>query len=121
MFGLRRFRFRSTERNRATPERRFALVQRAVCSTVAEAESESKGLRSRVIRTRRSMISLLAQVHGRETDPACRAEFTNLEQTLVIGQQSLAQLEAHLTALRKLERQIDRLVYRAQVSALRLP
>jgi hypothetical protein len=67
------------------------------------------------------MISLVIQVQDRETDPACRAEFTHFEQNLVAGQQSLAQLEDHLTALRKLERQIDRLVDQAQVSAVRLP
>jgi hypothetical protein len=121
MFGLRRFRFRSPERNRASAERRFALIQSAVCCAIAEAESESKGLRVRVAQTRSSVVSLLAQVEERETDPACRAELTNLEHALLTGERSLAQLEDHLTALRKLERRLDRLINQAYVSAVRLP
>jgi hypothetical protein len=121
MFGLRRFRFRSPERNRDAMERRLALIRRVVRSSIAEAESESKGLRARVARTRRSVISLRAQVEDREPDPACRAELTNLERTLLAGEQSFAQLEDHLTALRKLERRLDRLIDQPRVSALRPP
>ena len=121
MFGLRRFRFRSLERNRETDERRLARIKGAVRSAVLEAEAESKGLRARVARTRRSVMSLLAQVEDREPDPACRAELTNLERTLLAGEQSLAQLEDHLTVLRKLERRLDRLIDQPRVSALRPP
>jgi hypothetical protein len=100
MFGLRRFRFRSPERNREAMDRRLALIQRVVRSAVVEAESESKGLRMRIARMRRSVMSLLGQVEEREPDPSCRAELTNLEHTLVVGEQNLAQLEDHLTVLR---------------------
>jgi hypothetical protein len=89
MFGLRRFCFRSPERDRETMERRLALIQRVVRSAIAEAEGESKGLRTRLARTRRSVMSLLAQVQDREPDPACRAELTILERTVLAGEQSL--------------------------------
>jgi hypothetical protein len=119
MFGLRRFRFRSPERNREAMDRRLALIQRVVRSAVVEAESESKGLRMRIARMRRSVMSLLGQVEEREPDPSCRAELANLEHTLVVGEQSLAQLEDHLTVLRKLERRLDRLIDQPRVSAIR--
>ena len=118
MFGLRRFRFRSPERNRETDERRLSRIRGVVHSAVLEAEAELKGLRARVAKTRRAVMSLLAQVEDREPDPACRAELTNLERTLLAGEQSLAQLEDHLTVLRKLERRLGRLVDQPRVSAL---
>jgi hypothetical protein len=121
MFGLHRFRFRSPERNRANDERRLARIRGVVRSAVLEAEAEVRGLRGRVAKARRSVMSLLAQAEDREPDPACRAELTNLERTVVAGEQSLAQLEDHLTVLRKLERRIDRLINQPRVSALRWP
>jgi chromosome segregation ATPase len=121
MFGLRRFRFRSPERNRESAERRLGHIQGAVRTAIAEAEAESKGLRLRVARTRSSVVSLQAQVEGRETDQACRAELSNLEHALLTGERSLAQLEDHLTALRKLERRLDRLINQAYVAAVRVP
>jgi chromosome segregation ATPase len=121
MFGRRRFRFRSPERDRESAERRLELIQRAVRAAIADAESESKGLRGRVAKTRMSVASLHAQVEGRETDPACRAELSNLEHALLTGERALAQLEDHLTALRTLERRLDRLMNQAYVAAVRLP
>jgi chromosome segregation ATPase len=121
MFGLRRFRFRSPERDRESAERRLDLIRRTVRSAIADAEGESKGLRARVAKTRSSVVSLQAQVEGRETDLACRAELANLEHSLLTGERSLAQLEDHLTALRKLERRLDRLMNQAYVAAVRLP
>jgi hypothetical protein len=121
MFGLRRFRFRSPERNRETDERRLKRIKAAVHSSVLEAEAELKGLRLRVARTRRSVMSLLAQINEREPDPACRAELTNLERTLLAGERSHAQLEDHLTVLRKLERRLDRLIDQPRVSAVAAP
>jgi hypothetical protein len=120
MFGLRRFRFRSPERNRETDERRLSRIKGVVRSAVleAEAEAELKGLRARVAKTRRGVMSLLAQVEDREPDPACRVELTNLERTLRAGEQSLAQLEDHHTVLRNLERRLDRLIDQPRVSAI---
>jgi hypothetical protein len=104
MFGLRRFRFRSPERNRENDERRLARIRGVTHSAVLEAEAELRGLRVRIARTRRSVVFLLAQVRERETRPACRAELANLERTLLAGERGLAQLGDHLTALRKLDR-----------------
>jgi hypothetical protein len=121
MFGLRRFRFRSPERDQHTTGRRLAIIQRVVSSAVAEAESESKGLRRRVAKTQGSVMSLLAQVQDIEIDPAGGAELANLELSLVAGQQSLVRLEDHVLALRKLELRIDRLIDQTQVAVLKLP
>jgi hypothetical protein len=118
MFGLRRFRFRSPERNRETEVRRLVRIKGAAHSAVLEVEAELRGLRARVAKTQRAVMSLLAQVENREPDPACRAELANLERTLLAGEQSLAQLEDHLTVLRKLERRLDRLIDQPRVSAL---
>jgi hypothetical protein len=120
MFGLRRFRFRSPERNRETDERRLSGIKVVVHSAVLEAEAELKGLRARVAKTRRGVMSLLAQVEDREPDPACRAELTNLERTLRAGEQSLAQLEDHLTVLRKLEQRLG-LIDQPRAAALSPP
>ena len=121
MFGLRRFRFRSPERNRENDERRLARIRGTVRSAVIEAEVEFKGLQIRVAKTRRSVTSLIAQIEDREPDPACRAELTNLERNLLAGEQSIAQLKDHLTVLRKLERRLDRLIDQPRVSALGSP
>jgi hypothetical protein len=121
MFGLRRFRFRSPERNREADVRRLARVKGAARSAVLEAEAELKGLRARVARTRRAVMSLLAQVEDREPDPLCRAELAHLKRTLLAGERSLAQLEDHLTVLRKLERRLDRLIDQPRVSDLAPP
>jgi hypothetical protein len=109
---LRRFRFRSPKRDRDAIERRLALSPRPVRSAIAEAEGESKGLRVRIAR-----MSLLAQMQDREKDPACRAELTILERTVLAGEQSLAQPEDHLTVLRKLERRLDRPIDQPRASA----
>ena len=66
-------------------------------------------------------MSLLAQVEAREPDPTCRAELTRLERTVLAGEQNLAQLEDHLTVLRKLERRLGRLIDQPRVSALGPP
>src|ERR1700733_12515238 len=121
MFGLRRFRFRSPERNRENDERRLARIRGTVRSAVIEAEVEFKGLQIRVAKTRRSVTSLIAQIEDREPDPACRAELTNLERNLLAGEQSIAQLKDHLTVLRKLERRLDRLIDQPRVAALAPP
>jgi hypothetical protein len=118
MFGLRRFRFRSYERDRRAAGRRLALIQKAVELALAEAETESDGLRARLAETQRSVISLLAQVQDIEPNSACCFELANLELSLVAGQRDLARLGDHLIGLRKLERHVDRLLDQAQVAIL---
>jgi hypothetical protein len=44
MFGLRRFRFRSPERNRENDERRLTRIKAVTHSAVLEADAELRGL-----------------------------------------------------------------------------
>jgi hypothetical protein len=108
MFDVRRFRFRSPERNRQTDERRLTFIRKAVHSAVADAEAESKGLRARIAKARRSVIVPVAQVD--EADGTRRADLTAIEQHLLGTDQRLAQLDDHLAQLRKLARRLDRLI-----------
>ncbi len=109
-FGLNRFRFRSPERNREVAERRFTHINRVVRSAIAEAEAEYRGLRGRIVKARGSVMSLLGHVEHSETDAACRAQLADIEHRLIAGERSLAQLEDHLAALRKVGRRLDRLI-----------
>jgi hypothetical protein len=101
MFCLRIFRFRSPVLDRATDERRVALIQKVVRS--AEAEAEAKGLRASISRLRRSAIFLVEQVDDGEPDPSRRAELTTFEKHLIANERRLAQLKDHLAALRSIE------------------
>jgi hypothetical protein len=103
MFCLRIFRFRSPVLDRATDERRVALIQKVVRSAVAEAEAEAKGLRASISRLRRSAIFLVEQVDDGEPDPSRRAELTTFEKHLIANERRLAQLKDHLAALRSIE------------------
>jgi hypothetical protein len=109
-----RFRFRSPERDRETDERRFGLVRMTVRSAIGAAETEAKGLRARIAEVRRSAMFLIGQDGG----PA-RAGLQTREQHLRTIGQRLAQLEDHLTALRKLERRLNRLIDQPRAFGLR--
>ena len=100
-----RFRFRSPERDRGTDERRFGLVLMTVRSAIGDAETEAKGLRARIAEARRSAMFLV----GHDGGPA-RVALQTREQHLRTIEQRLAQLEDHLTALRRLERRLNRRV-----------
>lgn len=97
MFSLRLFRFRSLERNRESDERRIAFIQKVVRSAVAEAEAEATGLRTRMAKSRRSVIFLVEHGESGGTDPSHRAELTSLEARLLVGEQRLAQLKDHVS------------------------
>jgi hypothetical protein len=99
--GLSLFNFRSPERNRETDERRLAQIRRVVHSAVADAEAESKGLRARIAKARRSGIFLLVEVGG--PDPTRCAELRTLEKDVVSAEGRLAQLRDHLVVLRGIE------------------
>jgi hypothetical protein len=102
MFDLRRFCFRSPERDRKTDERRIALVQNVVRSAVADAEAEATRLRARMANARRSAIFLVRDDSG-ESGPTRRSELTSFEQHLLAAEQRLAQLRDHLAFLRTIE------------------
>jgi hypothetical protein len=103
MFSLRLFRFRSLERNRESDERRIAFIQKVVRSAVAEAEAEATGLRTRMAKSRRSVIFLVEHGESGGPDPSHRAELTSLEAWLLVGEQRLAQLKDHVEFLRSIE------------------
>jgi formiminotetrahydrofolate cyclodeaminase len=77
--------------NRESDERRIALVQKVLRSTVADAEAEAIGLRARIAKTRTSVTMLLARIEDSDPNPACRAELTNLEQRLRLDERRFAQ------------------------------
>jgi hypothetical protein len=52
---------------------------------------------------------LLAQIEDGDPNPTCRAELTNLEQRLRVGERRLAQLKNHVTLLQMLENAATRL------------
>jgi DNA repair exonuclease SbcCD ATPase subunit len=108
-----RFRFRSPERDRESDERRFGLVRMTVRSAIGEAETEAKGLRARIAEARRSAMFVV----GHDVGPARDALRTRDQQLRTI-EQRLAQLEDHLTALRKLERRLNRLIDQPRVFGL---
>jgi hypothetical protein len=110
MPDLRRLlRFRSPERNRETDARRLALIRRVVRSAIADAEAETKGLRARIAKARRSAIFLVAQSDDGKADPSHHADLTRLEPVLRAAEDRLAQLKEHLAHLRKLESATTRL------------
>jgi 3-methyladenine DNA glycosylase/8-oxoguanine DNA glycosylase len=105
-----RFRFRSPERDRETDERRLGRVRLVARSAVADAEAEAKGLRARIVEARRSALFLVEHIDDGEYAPTSRAALKRREQHLFTIEQRLAQLEDHLTALRKLERRLNRFI-----------
>jgi hypothetical protein len=103
VFFFRLFQFRSPDRDQETDRRRFALVQKAVRSAVADAETEVKGLRTRIAKARMSLTTILAQIEDGDADPARRAELNNVEQRLLAGERRLTQMKEHLALVRQVE------------------
>jgi hypothetical protein len=89
-----RFRFRLPERDRESDEM-------TVRSAIGAAETEGKGLRARIAEAGRSAMFLV----GHDGGPARAGLQTREQHPRTIGQR-LAQLEDHLTALRRSERRL---------------
>jgi hypothetical protein len=102
MLGLSQFRFRALERDQETDKSRIALIREVVRFVVADAEAEMTGLRARIVRARRSLIRPVDAYSCRLNASRC-AKLTNLEQHLLVGEQRLAHLKAHLAFLRSIE------------------
>jgi hypothetical protein len=109
MLGRGLFQFRSTGRNRENDERRIAFVRKALRTAVADAESEAAGLQARLEKLRTSVTILVARIEDGDPNPARRAELTNLEGRLRVGELRLARLRGHLTQLQRLEDQAAQL------------
>jgi hypothetical protein len=103
MSSVREFRFRSPERNRETDERRIALIQKVVSSTVADARAEASGLRDRIAQAQRSLIFPVERVPRSEGDESRRADVARLEKQLLAAELRLVELRDHLAFLRNLE------------------
>jgi hypothetical protein len=114
-----RFRFRSPERDRESDERRFGLIRTVVRSAIADAEAEARGLRARIAEARRSAIFVVEYVDCGECAPTNRAALKTREEHLLAIERRLAQLEDHLTALRKLEGRVNRIMDQPRVFALK--
>jgi hypothetical protein len=80
-----------------------------VHSAIADAEAEVKGLRTRITKARTTVTSLLVHIEDGDSDPACRAQLSNVEQRLLAGERRLAQMKEHLARLRELESVATRL------------
>jgi hypothetical protein len=81
MFGLSLFSFRSPQRNQEADRRRLSQIWRVVNSAISRAETETKGLRARIAKARRSA-TFLVDVDGGESDPSSRAELKTVERYL---------------------------------------
>jgi hypothetical protein len=103
MLSVRKFRFRSPERNRATDENRIALIQKVVSSAVADAAAEATGLRARIAHAQRSLIAPVERVPRSEGDESRRADVARLAQQLLAAEIRLVELRDHLAFLRNLE------------------
>jgi hypothetical protein len=99
---LSQFRFRAPDRDRETDEDRVALIREVVHFVIADAEAEVKGLRTRIEQARRQLVRPV-DVDDSGPDSSRRANFTNLEQDLLVGEQRFARLKAHIAFLRNIE------------------
>jgi hypothetical protein len=114
-----RFRFRSPERDRENDERRFGLIRTVARSAIADAETEAEGLRARIAEGRRSAIFVVQPNDHGEYGSTNRAALETREGHLLAIERRLAQLEDHLTALRKLERRVNRIMDQPRVFAFK--
>jgi hypothetical protein len=103
MFSARLFRFRSPERNREVDNRRFALIQKAARTALAEAEAEAAGLGARITKARRALIFLKEQREAEDSQPPSYVELANIERSLLTAEGRLEQLRDHIAVLSKFE------------------
>jgi hypothetical protein len=103
MFSQRLFRFRSPERNREVDNRRFALIQKAARTALAEAEAEANGLGARIAKARRALIFLKEHREAENSQPTSDVELGSIERSLLTAEGRLEQLREHISVLSKLE------------------
>jgi hypothetical protein len=118
MFGLRRFRFRSPERDRDTVEWRLVLIQSVLRSAIAEAEPNPKDFEP-ALRGREDQCVSPREVEIASPTRLAAPSSRILNALLSLANKASRSLEDHLTALRKLERRPYRLVDQPRVSSLR--
>ena len=103
MFSPRLFRFRSAERNREADNRRFALIQRAVRTALAEAEAEASGLSARIEKARRALIFLKEHMDAEMSQPTSDVELVSIERNLLAAEGRLEQLRDHIVVLSRFD------------------
>jgi hypothetical protein len=103
MFSPRLFRFRSPERNREVDNRRFALIQKAARTALAEAEAEANGLGARIAKARRALIFLKEHREAENSQPTNDVELASIERSLLTAEGRLEQLRGHIAVLSKFE------------------
>jgi hypothetical protein len=102
VFGLSLFSFRSPQRNQETDRQRLSQIWRVVNSAISHAETETKGLRARIAKARRSAAFLVEVDHG-ESDPSSHAKLKTVERYVADAEARVAQLKDHLEHLRRIE------------------
>ena len=103
MFSARLFRFRSPERNREVDNRRFALIQKAARTALAEAEAEAAGLGARITKARRALSFLKEHREAENSQPTSDVELVSIERSLLTAEGRLEQLRGHISVLSKFE------------------
>ena len=103
MFSPRVFRFRSPERNREVDNRRFALIQKAARTALAEAEAEANGLGARIAKARRALIFLKEHREAENSQPTSDVELASIERSLLTAEGRVEQLRDHIVVLSKFE------------------
>ena len=103
MFSARLFRFRSPERNREVDNRRFALIQKAARTALAEAEAEANGLGARIAKARRALIFLKEHREAENSQPTSDVELASIERSLLTAEGRVEQLRDHIAVLSKFE------------------
>jgi hypothetical protein len=115
VFGLSLFSFRSPQRNQETDRRRLSQIWKVVNSAISHAETETKGLRVRIAKARRSM-AFLVDIDGGESDLSSHAELNTVERYIGAAEARLAQLNDHLEHLRRIESAVTTLPHGADGS-----
>jgi hypothetical protein len=102
VFGLSLVSFRSPQRNEETDRQRLSQIWRVVNSAISHAETETKGLRARIAKARRSAAFLVEVGHG-ESDPSSHAKLKTVERYVADAEARVAQLKDHFEHLRRIE------------------
>ena len=100
MFRISLLSFRSPRRNQETDRRRLSEIWRAVNLAISGAESERKGLRTRIERARRSA-AFLADIE--DSDLSGQAKLKTIERYITDAEARGRQLKDHVEHLRKIE------------------
>lgn len=100
MFGISLLSFRSPQRNQETDRRRLSEIWRAVNLAISGAESERKGLRTRIEKARRSA-AFLADIE--DSDLSGQAKLKTIERYIADAEARGRQLKDHVEHLRKIE------------------